>query len=317
MIKDIPISIHLYRGGYIFKFNKRERSFCMKKAIYIAAVSLTASSILMGGCSKKDDKEPETTVEESSVDSNHTPYVEMEPDENPPELIDRPYFESYESIDEIIEREAKEELKGKVGSPSNASEASETEEDTGKEPEYVIDSETGDIVEKKTVVSGDTAINIARVEAYTVYDSLNDVDRTGTVLYLDDYDIIDLDPNFSEAGASYTVEGNKIKFNYPDGRYVEYVKLGSGFTTSKVLTASFFNKTVASVFGEDTTGFLYTEYNRDDMGPEAMHKMTSADLKTVYKLYRGSNGVYIAKFTGDLPYRCQELEVDVALYTLN
>ena len=289
----------------------------MRKAIYIAAVSLAASSILMSGCTKRGDKEPETTVEETTVDTNHTPYVEHEPEENPPELIDRPYFESYESIDEIIEREAREELKNKVGSPSNAEKTSESEDDTGKDPEYVVDSETGNTVEKKSSVSGDTTINISKVETYAEYDSLNDVDRTGTMLYLDDYDVIDLGPNFTEAGATYAVEGNRIKFTYPDGRYVEYVKLGSGFTTEKVMTANFFNKTVASVFGVDTTGFIYTDFNSNDNGPEAIHKMTSGDLKTVYKLFRGSNGVYIAKFTGELPYLCQELEVDVALYTLN
>ena len=287
----------------------------MRKKIYMLSCVGLAVALSTGivGCSKKTSNDIETSGESVASSSNYTPYIQETPAADAPTLEDRPHWETKENLEDIIASEAAAEPV-----PESDGEIGNKRVDKETTPvETVADKDTGETIEKKTSLDGGGAISIAKTEVYTEVNPMEGRDTTGEVVYLDDYDSIDIKPSAKEAGATYEIQDNKLVVTVPDEGTVEFVKIGNGFVAASVLNMTQFKNAAVSKFNFDATGSALTRYNMDDNGPRVVAELLSSDMTESICMFRGNNGTYAAHYVGTLPYRCQGLESMVSFSVIN
>lgn len=248
---------------------------------YLAILALSIGLVACGG--------REETVEETSteVDSMHQEYIQETPDANAPELLDRPYFEPQYELNEMLD-----------GSSSDVATLSEV-----------------DNTVEETVLDGGKELSIKDRVTFIVHDTMNNVDREGETVYLDDYDAIDVGPNAKDAKVAYSVNGKTISFRYEDGRMAEFTSVGTGYISASGLGYGKLKELCSSIYGIDLSDAIVDGYSNSDFGSKKVSGVHTADFMESYAIYRGNGGVYLAKFKGILPYQYAELETDIKFLT--
>lgn len=247
-------------------------------------LAILALSIGLVACGNKEEAIEETSTE---VESMHQEYVQETPDANAPELLDRPYFEPQYELDEMIE-------------------------DSGSD--IATQSEVED-TDKEVVLDGGKELSIKDKVTFIVHDTMNNTDREGETIYLDEYDAIDIGPNAKDANVVYSINGKTISFRYDDGRTAEFTSVGTGYVSASGLGYDKLKELCLSIYSVDLSDAIVDGYSNSDFGSKKVSGVHTADFMESYAIYRGNGGVYLAKFKGILPYQYAELETDIKFLT--